>query len=66
MPSELGLLTGLTNLNLAGNALEALPPELGRLTRLQLLGLKDNRLSELPTEVCARRGRVRRRPLLLG
>ena len=47
VPTELGALTGLTELDLRENAITAVPPELGSLTSLTLMNLRDNQSSEL-------------------
>ena len=51
LPPEIGDLTNLTHLNLAGNQLTALPPEIGNLTNLTSLRLNDNQLTALPPQV---------------
>jgi len=51
LPPEIGLLTGLTALNLTGNRLITLPPEIGLLTGLTVLNLMGNRLITLPPEI---------------
>ena len=51
LPPEIGELTNLTHLNLAGNQLTALPPEIGNLTNLTSLRLNDNQLTALPPQV---------------
>jgi hypothetical protein len=51
LPPEVGQLTQLQSLNLAGNRLSESPPEIGQLTQLQSLNLAGNRLTELPPEI---------------
>ena len=51
LPPEIGDLTNLTHLNLAGNQLTVLPPELGSLTKLTSLRLNANQLTTLPPQV---------------
>ena len=51
LPTEIGTLQGLTNLNVAGNSLAQLPTEIGSLQNLRLLGLKGNHLATLPTQI---------------
>ena len=50
VPTELGALTGLVNLNLYGNAISSLPSEIGALTGLTFLGLAANAVTSVPTE----------------
>ncbi len=54
IPSEIGNLTNLSNLNLSNNSLTgSIPPELGNLTNLNYLNLSDNQLTGLiPNEIC--------------
>ena len=47
MPTELGALTGLTELDRRENAITSVPTELGSLTSLTLMNLRDNQISEL-------------------
>jgi hypothetical protein len=53
LPIEVGLLDGLTTLDLSGNAIPgSIPSELGRLTSLQFLGLSNNTFTgSIPTEI---------------
>jgi protein scribble len=51
LPSSIGGLTRLTNLNVDRNKLESLPPEVGRLVNVGVLSLRENRLSSLPHEI---------------
>ena len=55
MPSELGLCTSLTTLNLAENRFGGeLPSELGLLNAVTAVSLQDNILSgTVPSEICA-------------
>ena len=54
IPSEIGNLTNLTELNLYGNQLTgSIPSEIGNLTKLEYLFLNDNQLiGNIPSEVC--------------
>ena len=51
LPPEIGKLTHLIELNLAGNQLMILPPEIGRLAKLTQLELRQNELIFLPPEI---------------
>lgn len=51
MPSRVGQLTKLTELNLAHNRLTSLPPELGQLAHLTRLDLSHNQIGSLPAEL---------------
>ena len=51
LPSEIGNLTKLTDLDLRGNQLTILPTEIGNLTQLTYLNLSNNKLTQLPTEI---------------
>ena len=51
LPTSVGHLTKITNLNLDRNRLEFLPCEIGNLTVLGVLSLRENRLCELPSEI---------------
>jgi Leucine-rich repeat (LRR) protein len=50
LPVEIGMLTGLKELDLNGNQLTSLPAEIGRLTGLTVLDLRRNQLTSLPVE----------------
>jgi len=54
IPSEIGALTNLLNLNLTGNQLTgSIPPEIGNLTNLVFLHLSFNQLSgTIPESFC--------------
>ena len=51
MPAEIGQLTSLRELFLAGNQLTSLPAEIGQLTSLKRLYLEGNRLTSVPAEI---------------
>ena len=51
LPSEIGNLTGLTELDLGMNNLTVLPPEIGNLTNLTKLKVDRNHLKNLPPEI---------------
>ncbi len=51
LPSKLGEVTALAELNVAQNELNALPPELGQLKKLRVLRAGYNNLSEFPPEL---------------
>lgn len=51
IPSEIGLLTNLKELNLRENKLTYLPVEIGNLTGLKKLYLSGNKLTSLPSEI---------------
>ncbi len=51
LPPEIGQLTALTDLYVAGNQLSQLPPEIGQLTALTKLKLGNNQISLLPPEI---------------
>jgi hypothetical protein len=51
VPTQIGLLQKLTNLNLANNKLTEIPSEIGQLRKLEMLGLKNNQLRTLPSEI---------------
>ena len=53
VPTELGALTALTNLDLADNAITSVPTEVGTLRSLELLGLQNNDLTSVPSEIAA-------------
>ncbi len=48
---EQAAIEGVTELNLSGNSLTALPPEIFQLVNLQTLNLRRNQLSSLPKEI---------------
>jgi Leucine-rich repeat (LRR) protein len=51
IPSEIGLLTDLIKLDLAGNNIKVIPSEIGQLTNLNVLDLWGNNITELPSEI---------------
>lgn len=51
LPSAIGRLKKLNNLNVDCNALEFLPPEMGNCSALAVLSLRDNKLKRLPNEL---------------
>jgi len=51
MPTSLGNLTKLTNLNVDRNRLHDLPVDIGSLVCLNVLSLRDNKLNFLPDEL---------------
>jgi Leucine-rich repeat (LRR) protein len=51
LPSEVGQLTNLTELDLDYNELTSLPPEIGQLINLTELDLRGNELTSLPLEI---------------
>lgn len=51
LPTSIGRMTRLNNLNVDRNALEVLPSEIGNLTNLGVLSLRDNKLTKLPAEL---------------
>ena len=51
LPSSIGRMTKLSNLNVDRNALEYLPIEIGNCTNLGVLSLRDNKLKRLPPEL---------------
>ena len=51
LPSSIGNLTRLTNLNIDRNRLEALPADVGRLVNLGVFSLRENQLHSLPHEI---------------
>ena len=53
LPSEIGILTGLTYLQLSNNDLTSVPTEVGDLTRLRALDLSSNAIKSLPSEIAA-------------
>ncbi|HHH75478.1 MAG TPA: leucine-rich repeat domain-containing protein, partial [Phycisphaerae bacterium] len=51
LPTEIGNLTNLRELNLAFNRLTSLPPSIGKLANLEHLHVGLNRLESLPSEI---------------
>lgn len=51
LPSSIGNMKKLNNLNVDRNALEVLPPEIGNCENLGVLCLRDNKLKRLPSEL---------------
>lgn len=51
MPSSLGRMKRLNNLNVDRNSLVSLPSEIGNLTNLGVLSLRDNKLTKMPAEI---------------
>ena len=51
VPSEIGQLTHLKDLNLSENEISSLPLEIGQLTNLAILRLAHNQLKKLPPEI---------------
>ena len=51
LPSSIGNLTRLTNLNIDRNRLDSLPAEVGRLVNLGVFSLRENQLRSLPHEI---------------
>ena len=51
LPSEIGKLTNLEELDLSDIQLEALPPEIGNLTNLEILDVDSNLLTAVPAEI---------------
>ena len=51
LPPEIGQLTALISLRLAGCSLEELPPQIGQLAALSFLGLVGCPLKELPPQI---------------
>ncbi|THD27508.1 CCR4-NOT transcription complex subunit [Fasciola gigantica] len=51
LPSELGNLVNLVNLDASCNKLQSLPPTIGDLIELRALILNDNRIVDLPLEI---------------
>ena len=50
LPTEIGRLTQLTDLDLSRNSLKELPTQIGLLSRLTILDLEENKLVSLPTQ----------------
>lgn len=51
LPSSIGRLIKLNNLNVDRNALETIPAEIGNCQALGVLSLRDNKLKRLPNEL---------------
>lgn len=51
LPSSIGRMTKLNNLNVDRNALETIPIEIGNCKALGVLSLRDNKLKQLPAEL---------------
>ena len=51
LPSEIGHLSYVTELDFSDNQLRSLPPEIGNLSSLTSLALTENQLSSLPPEI---------------
>lgn len=51
LPKELGLLKGLTRLDVSGNQITSIPPQLGMLTNLKEFLLFDNDIQVIPNEL---------------
>jgi Leucine-rich repeat (LRR) protein len=51
VPSDIGLFTHLTRLDLGSNELTALPAEIGQLSMLETLEVDNNKLTQLPPEM---------------
>ena len=51
IPTIIGQLTNLQDLNLRGNQISTIPAELGQLNQLQNLYLSYNKISTIPTEI---------------
>lgn len=51
LPSSIGQLENLNNLNVDRNSIISLPSEVGNLIRLGVLSVRDNKLTELPSEL---------------
>ena len=47
LPTELGLLTGLTSFMAGESSIDSIPSTIGAQTRLSYLGLEDNKISEV-------------------
>lgn len=56
LPTSLGRMTKLNNLNIDRNSLVAVPADIGNCINLGVLSLRDNKLSKMPTELgnCAK------------
>lgn len=51
LPSSIGRMVKLNNLNVDRNALESIPIEIGNCISLGVLSLRDNKLKRLPNEL---------------
>lgn len=51
LPSSIGQMVKLNNLNVDRNSLESLPAEIGKCVALGVLSLRDNKLKSLPSEL---------------
>lgn len=51
LPTSIGRMRKLNNLNVDRNSLAAIPNEFGNLTNLGVLSLRDNKLVRLPAEI---------------
>jgi protein scribble len=51
LPSSMGRMSKLNNLNVDRNVLTALPPDIGNCVNLGVLSLRDNKLTKLPAEL---------------
>lgn len=51
LPSSIGRMTKLNNLNVDRNALESIPIEIGNCSSLGVLSLRENKLKRLPNEL---------------
>ena len=51
LPSEIGKLTNLLELDLDENELTPLPSEIGKLSMLEILDLQANQLTSLPSDI---------------
>lgn len=52
LPSEIGRLQNLTELNVCNNQLTSIPPEIGQLQNLTCLWLNMNELTSIPLQIC--------------
>lgn len=51
LPSQIGQLTNLAELDASDNKMTGLPAELGQLSKLEILNVSNNRLTGLPMEL---------------